>query len=381
MPAGTLTLTNNSAVVKGVGTAFNTELKAGDFIVMTVGGTPYTRPVLSVDSATQVTVVGNYLGPTQSGVAWSAVPRVALNMITAAMVVQAEAAMRGLNYDKQNWQQFFTADGDVTITLPDNSQSTGPSAKKLITVSDGKADKVNGAVPISQGGTGSNTARNLFTTSINQGQNWQYPGVTTFDNNLWGSPDKWGFVFTMSNGDTSGNGGDSRWFAYLQITTSGLLRVAANINNKFVGSYEVWSTKNTAVDGNGFIKKASPIVKLFRDGTCELNDESQGVTTERVSDGVYRVSGTLGFNSDAQWGGSDGGIEVPLDRNKQPLIWVDYEVEPTGDLLIKIYHRTHPTAPSFARNEVPGYEEGMPIDIPNGRWVDLRVEMPTNMEK
>ncbi|EPS1205536.1 TPA: hypothetical protein ACKP07_005013 [Serratia marcescens] len=143
-----------------------------------------------------------------------------------------------------------------------------------------------------------------------------------------------------------------------------------------VKSSALWGTSNTTVDANGFIKKASPIVKLFRDGTCELNNESQGVTTERVSEGVYRISGTLGFNADAEWGGPDGGIEVPLDRNKQPLIWVDYEVEPSGDLLIKTYHRTHPTAPEFARNVVLGYDEGMPIDIPDDRWVDLRVEMP-----
>jgi len=139
---------------------------------------------------------------------------------------------------------------------------------------------------------------------------------------------------------------------------------------------KIYSGYNVTVDANGFLKAASPIVKLSRDGSCDLNDESQGVTTERVSEGVYRVSGTLGFNADAEWGGPDGGIEVPLDRNKQPLIWVDYEVEPTGDLLIKTYHRTHPTAPAFARNEVMGYDEGMPIDIPEGRWVDLRVEMP-----
>ncbi|MBL0871853.1 hypothetical protein HLB02_00455 [Serratia nevei] len=150
----------------------------------------------------------------------------------------------------------------------------------------------------------------------------------------------------------------------------------SNFSGKTVSWVSLWSSGNTTVDANGFIKKASPIVKLFRDGSCELNDESQGVTTERVSEGVYRVSGTLGFNADAQWGGSDGGIEVPLDRNKQPLIWVDYEVEPTGDLLIKTYHRTHLAAPEFARNDVLGYDEGMPIDIPEGRWVDLRVEMP-----
>lgn len=147
-----------------------------------------------------------------------------------------------------------------------------------------------------------------------------------------------------------------------------------------VAEDKIYSGYNVTVDGNGFLKAASPIVKLSRDGSCELNDESQGVITERVSEGVYRVSGTLGFNADAQWGGSDGGIEVPLDRNKQPLIWVDYDVEPTGDLLIKTYHRTHPAAPAFARNDVLGYDEGMPIDIPEGRWVDLRVEMPKGDE-
>ncbi|ECS3904684.1 tail fiber domain-containing protein [Salmonella enterica] len=154
MSAGTLTLTNNSAAVAGSGTAFTTEVAAGDFIVVTVGGVPYTLPVKSVESGTALTLVSNFTGPTQSGAAWSAVPRVALNMVTAALVAQSAEALRGLNYDKQNWQQFFTADGDVTITLPDTSQTTGPSAKKLINSVVNKADKVNGVVPKEQGGTG-----------------------------------------------------------------------------------------------------------------------------------------------------------------------------------------------------------------------------------
>jgi hypothetical protein len=137
-----------------------------------------------------------------------------------------------------------------------------------------------------------------------------------------------------------------------------------------------WHSGNTTVDANGFIKKASPIVKLFGTGESELNDESQGVTTERVSEGVYRISGTLGFNADAEWGGVDGGIEIPTDRNKLPLVWVDYEVDETGDLLIKTFHRVNSTAPKFAQNVKVGYKEGQPIDIPAGRWIDLRVEMP-----
>lgn len=154
MSAGTLTLNNNSASVAGTDTTFTTELAAGDFIVVVVGGVPYTLPVLEVNSNTRLTLVSNYTGPRATGAAWSSVPRVALNMVTAALVAQSAEALRGLNYDKQNWQQFFSADGDVTITLPDTSQTTGPSAKKLISSVANKADKVNGVVPKEQGGTG-----------------------------------------------------------------------------------------------------------------------------------------------------------------------------------------------------------------------------------
>ncbi|MDM3325339.1 tail fiber domain-containing protein [Citrobacter sp. Cb080] len=172
MSAGTLTLNNNSASVAGTNTTFTTELAAGDFIVVVVGGVPFTLPVLEVNSNTRLTLVSNYTGPRATGAAWSAVPRVALNMVTAAMVVQNTQALLGLNYDKQNWQQFFTAEGDVTIKLPDTSQTTGPSAKKLINSVDGKADKtaldgkadktaldgkadlVSGVVSKAQGGTG-----------------------------------------------------------------------------------------------------------------------------------------------------------------------------------------------------------------------------------
>ena len=154
MSAGTITLTNGSAIVGGSGTSFATELAAGDFIVSTVGGVPYTLPVKTVDSNTQVTLVSNFTGPTQSGAAWSAIPRVALNMVTAALVAQSAEALRGLNYDKQNWQQVYSAAGNITVKLPDGTTFTGPSWKYL---SDNMATKSGGAVPVNQGGTGSTT--------------------------------------------------------------------------------------------------------------------------------------------------------------------------------------------------------------------------------
>ena len=86
----------------------------------------------------------------------------------------------------------------------------------------------------------------------------------------------------------------------------------------------------------------------------------------------------MGLNSDAAWGGIDGGFEIPTDRNKQPLIWLDFEVNADGSVLVKTYHRTHSSAPAFARNERDGINDGEPIDIPSDQFVSVRVEMPAN---
>ncbi|MEI7109547.1 tail fiber domain-containing protein [Serratia sp. TMDUHS_CL] len=141
MPAGTLTLTNNSAVVKGTGTALNTELKAGDFIVSVVGGVTYTLPVKTVDSATQATLIKAYDGPTQAGASWYAVPRDAMNAITAQLAAETAKALRGLNLDKNNWQQVFTGTGNITVTLPDGSTYTGPAWNSITASLNNKLDK------------------------------------------------------------------------------------------------------------------------------------------------------------------------------------------------------------------------------------------------
>ncbi|EOY7099605.1 phage tail protein [Enterobacter hormaechei] len=140
----------------------------------------------------------------------------------------------------------------------------------------------------------------------------------------------------------------------------------------------LWDTKNTAVDSNGFIKQASPVVKIFTDGKYETNDESEGVTVTRLDVGQYLIEGCKALNSDAAWGGIDGGFEIPTDRNKQPLIWLDYEVNADGSVLVKTYHREHPSAPAFARNERDGLADGEPVDIPADQFVSVRVEMPVD---
>ena len=133
MPAGTIALTNNSTAVTGSGTNFSSELKANDFIVAIVGGGTYTLGVQSVNSATSVTLTTAYNGPNASGVAWTAVPNAALVGITAQVAADVAKAIRGLNLDKANWQQVYSASGNITVTLPDGSAYIGPSWNSLST--------------------------------------------------------------------------------------------------------------------------------------------------------------------------------------------------------------------------------------------------------
>jgi hypothetical protein len=426
MSAGTITLTNGSAVVGGSGTSFATELAAGDFIVSAVGGVPYTLPVKTVDSNTQVTLVSNFTGPTQSGAAWSAVPRVALNMVTAALVAQSAEALRGLNYDKQNWQSIFSGNGNVTVTLPDGTKWTGPAWNSITTTLSGKAAKgandditslsgLTTALSLEQGGTGSTTetgarknlglgtsaTKNTGTTSNDVMQ----PGMfglgrpdgalifnTTSQDDLLVGLTGYGLTVLRNNAQIPepwniwnysptifARAGDTYSLFSMPFQSSGKVRVFGGTTaSGWTHSRILYDDKNTVVDSNGFIKQASPVVKIFTDGKYETNDESEGVTVTRLDVGQYLIEGCKALNSDAAWGGIDGGFEIPTDRNKQPLIWLDYEVNADGSVLVKTYHREHPSAPAFARNERDGLADGEPVDIPADQFVSVRVEMPAD---
>lgn len=422
MSAGTLTLTNKSAAVSGSGTAFTTELAAGDFIVVTVGGIPYTLPVKTVNSNTSLTLVSNFTGPTQSGAAWYAVPRIAMNLVTAAVVTQAAEALRGLNYDKQNWQSIFSGTGNVTVKLPDNTTWTGPAwgnvAKKGGNSDITSLSGLTTALSIKQGGTGATTAddarKNLGVDSITQSVSsilistpGQVHALSLQDSGIWGMYVKGTNTTVPLSVYSGGTGASTIGMARTNLGLSGFQMSAAE-SRMYSPDSSIYVVANNSgiwgcakngvsgwvlpsgmtVDSNGFLKKASPIIQLKGDGTAELNDEAQGATVERISAGVYKISGVLGFNADPIWGGVDGGFVIPANTNGLPLLWVDYEVDPDGSITLKTYHRTHHRAPEFARNLIgvrneddsftETVQDGEPVDIPAGRWVDLRVEMPHN---
>ncbi|MFH2306297.1 phage tail protein, partial [Enterobacter hormaechei] len=148
--------------------------------------------------------------------------------------------------------------------------------------------------------------------------------------------------------------------------------------NGWRGWVKLYSENNTTRASDGTLKAASPVVAIFSDGSYRTNDESEGCTVTRIKAGEYLIEGCMGMNSDAAWGGIDGGFDIPKDRNGQALIWLDYEVNADGSVLVKTFHREYPSAPIFARNSREGFVDGEPADIPADQFVSVRVEMPQN---
>ncbi|WP_211135904.1 hypothetical protein [Serratia sp. PL7] len=139
-----------------------------------------------------------------------------------------------------------------------------------------------------------------------------------------------------------------------------------------------WTDFNTTVDANGFLKKASPIARLSSNpekmpdeyldgftlsGLAAVNGEAAGVTAERVSVGVYKVTGSLGFALEG-WN-----IEVPQDVNGNRLCFVATEAAEDGTITVKVSKRRFDI-------DTAAIVAGESMDIPEGRWIDLRLEMP-----
>ncbi|EMB8124735.1 phage tail protein, partial [Salmonella enterica] len=389
--------------VTGSGTAFTAELAAGDFIVVTVGGIPYTLPVKAVNNNTSLTLVSVYTGPTQSGAAWSAVPRVALNMVTAALVAQSAEALRGLNYDKQNWQSIFSGTGNITVKLPDGSAWNGPAWNGITTELNKKANASDLGSAASKN-TGLNSGDIMTVGSFGIGAK---DGAYAFEVNDFGAVQvamSGSGLRTYRNNGFLGDGdqsiaqysptiwvGTGDTWASLSLPYSPAGKIAVASGSESAGRMVVrllWDNSNTVVDGNGFIKQASPVVRIFSDGGYETNDESEGVVVTRIQTGEYLIEGCTGLNADAAWGGIDGGFEIPVDRNKLARIWIDYEVNADGSVLVRTYHRVHPSAPPFAQNRIGNTDisgmftetvaDGEPVDIPADSFVSVRVEMPEN---
>ncbi|MGI1668602.1 phage tail protein, partial [Enterobacter sp. BH2-YP2023] len=295
------------------------------------------------------------------------------------------------------WETFATTSANQNITVTINgTRVTIPAIGKL-------AQKgSNGAIPIGQGGTGatnvadaranlglgSSATRDAYSSTGQMLSRGDFglggPGNSSagwdiaIDGRFLSSPYDGPSATAVFMGINCAHSSDSSYCFQLGGRGNQGMWWRARESASFLPWLRVYDTGNTTRASDGTLKAASPVVKLYADGSFETNNESEGCTVTRMKAGEYLIEGCMGMNSDAAWGGIDGGFDIPKDRNGQALIWLDYEVNADGSVLVKTFHREYPSAPIFARNSREGFVDGEPADIPADQFVSVRVEMPQN---
>ncbi|MFN7047992.1 hypothetical protein ACK4QX_09610 [Proteus mirabilis] len=410
---GTVSTVSGSAIVSGTGTKWtvnNPAIRAGTLILIKNGNMNYPYMVDRVNSDTEL-VISQPATFTVKNTSYS------INLTEPNSYSDANNRMTAIasdtTYFLRAMDQWMMNNGVVTVELSNGQKVTLDSIKKMQEDIQNKVDKsvktpqrLNSQLTSSEGLFARVDAGNYLGFFINNGECVIFGAI---NNNVYTikTPQRNGTLLLTGDyglgvqtlntpateaqfsGFFSGRMDSSGYFfpsvssrqfegRYAFQIGGRQNRVLARTieNDTEFGLLEIYHDKNTTVDSNGFIKRASPIIDINPDGTFTTNDESEGATVTRVAKGEYLIEGVLGFNSDAGWGGVDGGIEIPLDVNKQPLIWVNSEINKDGSILVKTYHRVHPNAPKFARNDIAGFNDGDPIDIPDGRFISVRIQMP-----
>lgn len=415
---GTIAINGNTATGTGTNwTAPASQVRAGQTIIVMTNPVQLFQ-ISSVNSATSMTVTPA-ASPALSGQKYGIL--VSDNISVDGLAQAMSQLIKEYDENIGAWETFATTSANQSITVTINgARVTIPAIGKLVQKGS------NGAAGVSDGGTGATNAAdarsnlglgNSATRNVDDqfSPGWAYLGgaavmaqchrdyrsLASYDaiaqyplgmsfgiqsgGNAWGGGsgvDTYTGMLTLRGWHDFSGGGYVSW--QLASTSQGLKyrqgngTIQGNANVGFSTTHTLYSTQNTTKASDGTLKAASPVIKVFSDGAYQTNDESEGCTVTRMKTGEYLIEGCMGMNSDAEWGGIDGGFDIPKDRNGQALIWLDYEVNADGSVLVKTFHREYPTAPAFARNSREGYADGDPADIPADQFVSVRVEMPQN---
>ncbi|EOG1934025.1 hypothetical protein ACK43P_003230 [Providencia stuartii] len=424
---GTVTTTANSTKLVGVGTKWkdnNSRVSAEQVILIQNGATICINSIASIQSNTEITL--SFPVP-------ASVSNAPYQILTTMVNSVSDAANKVVAMNVANVQfsdilnRWATESGTITVTLPDGTTQQLRTAKEMDKLLDGKFDKnggvVNGdvtsegsvssisgkaivkletiggkTVVVSNIGNGyrshalqdkSGTLMHVGDYGIGTSANLPAPiipenPISTVTMFFQSDAAKLPFPVNEHVGGWSVNRGSRPVLFYFGNRAE--LNAVHYGGGGWSKSVSFYSTANTTKDSNGNLKAASPIVKVFADH-IETNDESEGVEMEHLGVGHYLIKGVVGFNADGAWG-IDNGFVIPQDHNGKNMVLIDYEVKPDGDIELFVFHQQNADLPERFQNkrikyiDKDGnpvyYENYEPCDVPESRWIDMRVEMPVN---
>lgn len=439
---GTVTTTANSTKLVGVGTKWkdnNSRVSAEQVILIQNGATIYINSIASIQSNTEITL--SFPVPASVSNAPYQILTTMVNSVSDAAnkVVAMNVANVQFSDILNRWA---TESGTITVTLPDGTTQQLRTAKEMAKQLDGKLNTnyptATGDLTLTKSSEylgialiKSSSERVVIETlgdTSPGAANIIYRDKDAKNVSVVTIPKKTGTTMLVgdygvgvSSYDASGVGtkNESRFIQYGSTPTAvseGYPAAGGGIQSSYTPSRraqlflgrtperlyyrfsdvegvdtttiwkEVYSTANTTKDSNGNLKAASPIVKVFADH-IETNDESEGVEMEHLGVGHYLIKGVVGFNSDGAWG-INNGLVIPQDHNGKNMVLIDYKVRPDGDIEVFVFHQQNADLPERFQNKRIKHidEDGNPVyyknyepcDVPESRWIDMRVEMPSN---
>ncbi|HGM9912756.1 TPA: hypothetical protein ACKREF_002951 [Providencia stuartii] len=404
---GTVTTTANSTKLIGVGTKWKENINLVlpmQMIQIQIGNTVHNNSIHSIQSNTELTL--NFPIPTAQTGAKYVIFTTTMDSISAA--ANAIVAMNSSNVQFSDIQnRIMTESGVIDVKLPDGTVRKTRTEAERDKLLDGKFDKAGGTITgdVTFSKNAIKSTKGTHTLPDKSGTLMQVGdygiGVSSYEASGVGAENESRFIqygstpTAVSEGYPAAGGGIQSSYTPSRRAQLFLGRTPERLYYRFSDVEgvdttttwkEVYSTANTTKDSNGNLKAASPIVKLFADH-IELNEESEDVEMERLGIGHYLIKGVVGFNSDGAWGINNGFV-IPQDHNGKNMVLIDYKVRPDGDIEVFVFHQQNTDLPERFQNkrikyiDKDGnpvyYENYEPCDVPESRWIDMRVEMPVN---
>ncbi|HDF7064027.1 TPA: phage tail protein [Enterobacter hormaechei] len=385
---GTIAINGNTATGTGTNwTAPASQIRVGQTLFV-LSNPVQMFQITAINSATSLTVTPA-ASPALSGQKYGI-------LVTDSLSVDglAQSMSQLINEYDENigaWETFATTSANQNITVTINgARVTIPAIGKLAQRGS------NGAVPISQGGTGATTAEDSRTNlgldkTVNTEGNQSISGEKNFTGplkitaaypqiTLWATAQPNG---TYGRVVTFGSEGNKTFIAARQWE-GGNNTCVTYLPTFKDGYFTFWTTSNTTVTSDGTIKQASPIARIVKSqrenqrtdiendgfswcGCGTANAEAEGVSISRLDTGVYELTGSAGLAS-AGWQ-----LLPPMDPGGMGEMGVvEAEQTENGGLTIRLFKRKYMLSDEGEIVKI----KGEPMDVPVNSWIDVRLNMP-----